>query len=143
VPNTVNLLLTNTTTGYHRDLQLLKEEIFPALASLKDCLAMTSFMLRSIQVKKEILQDPFFKHVFSVEVVNELVLKGVPFRNAYKQVGMDIESEAFSPDQTSLNHTHEGSIGNLQLAAIQEKMNHAVKAFNFDAIDAAFSSLLK
>ena len=143
VPNTVNLLLTNTTTGYHRDLQLLKEEIFPALASLKDCLAMTSFMLRFIQVKKEILQDPFFKHVFSVEVVNELVLKGVPFRNAYKQVGMDIESEAFSPDQTSLNHTHEGSIGNLQLAAIQEKMNHAVKAFNFDSIDAAFSSLLK
>jgi argininosuccinate lyase len=143
VPNTVNLLLTNTTTGYHRDLQLLKEEIFPALASLKDCLAMSSFMLRFIQVKKEILQDPFFKHVFSVEVVNELVLKGVPFRDAYKQVGMDIESEAFSPDQTSLNHTHEGSIGNLQLAAIQEKMNHAVKAFNFDAIDAAFSSLLK
>jgi argininosuccinate lyase len=143
VPNTVNLLLANTTTGYHRDLQLLKEEIFPALASLKDCLAMTSFMLRFIQVKKEILQDPFFKHVFSVEVVNELVLKGVPFRDAYKQVGMDIESEAFSPDQTSLNHTHEGSIGNLQLAAIQEKMNHAVKAFNFDSIDAAFSSLLK
>jgi argininosuccinate lyase len=143
VPNTVNLLLANTTTGYHRDLQLLKEEIFPALATMKDCLAMSSFMLRSIQVKKEILQDPFFKHVFSVEVVNELVLKGVPFRDAYKQVGMDIESGAFSPDQTALKHTHEGSIGNLQLPAIQEKMNHAVKAFNFDAIDAAFSNLLK
>jgi argininosuccinate lyase len=143
VPNTVNLLLANTTTGYHRDLQLLKEEIFPALATMKDCLAMSSFMLRSIQVKKEILQDPFFKHVFSVEVVNELVLKGVPFRDAYKQVGMDIESGAFSPDQTALKHTHEGSIGNLQLAAIQEKMNHAVKTFNFDAIDAAFSNLLK
>ena len=143
VPNTVNLLLANTTTGYHRDLQLLKEEIFPALATMKDCLAMSSFMLRSIQVKKEILQDPFFKHVFSVEVVNELVLKGVPFRDAYKQVGMDIESGAFLPDQTALKHTHEGSIGNLQLAAIQEKMNHAVKTFNFDAIDAAFSNLLK
>jgi len=143
VPNTVNLLLANTTTGYHRDLQLLKEEIFPALATMKDCLAMSSFMLRSIQVKKEILQDPFFKHVFSVEVVNELVLKGVPFRDAYKQVGMDIESGAFSPDQTALKHTHEGSIGNLQLPAIQEKMNHAVKTFNFDAIDAAFSNLLK
>ena len=136
-------MLANTTTGYHRDLQLLKEEIFPALATMKDCLAMSSFMLRSIQVKKEILQDPFFKHVFSVEVVNELVLKGVPFRDAYKQVGMDIESGAFSPEQTALKHTHEGSIGNLQLPAIQEKMNHAVKTFNFDAIDAAFSNLLK
>lgn len=143
VPNTVNLLLTNTTTGYHRDLQLLKEEIFPALATTKDCLAMSSFMLKSIQVKQEILANPFFKHVFSVEVVNELVLKGVPFRDAYKQVGLDIESDTFSPDQASINHTHEGSIGNLQLDAIQSKMNRAINSFDFKAIDAAFLSLLK
>lgn len=142
VPNTVNLLLTNTTTGYHRDLQLLKEEIFPALATTKDCLAMSSFMLKSIQVKKEILANPFFKHVFSVEVVNELVLNGVPFRDAHKQVGLEIESDIFSPDQASLNHTHEGSLGNLQLDAIQSKMNRAIGSFDFKAIEAAFLRLL-
>lgn len=143
VPNTVSLLLANTTTGYHRDLQLLKEEIFPALATLKDCLAMSTFMLKSIKVKKEILLDPFFKHVFSVEVVNELVLKGVPFRDAYKQVGLDIESDKFAPDQNKINHTHEGSIGNLNLDLIKNKMEKAIISFDFKAIDQAFLSLLK
>ncbi len=143
VPNTVSLLLANTTTGYHRDLQLLKEEIFPALSTLKNCLAMSTFMLKSIKVKKEILLDPFFKHVFSVEVVNELVLKGVPFRDAYKQVGLDIESDKFNPDQTLLTHTHEGSIGNLNLNLIKNKMEKAITSFDFKAIDAAIESLLK
>ncbi len=143
VPNTVSLLLANTTTGYHRDLQLLKEEIFPALSTLKTCLVMSTFMLKSIKVKKEILLDPFFKHVFSVEVVNELVLKGVPFRDAYKQVGLDIESDKFNPDQTNLTHTHEGSIGNLNLDLIKNKMEKAITSFDFNAIDAAIESLLK
>lgn len=143
VPNTVSLLLANTTTGYHRDLQLLKEEIFPALATLKDCLTMSTFMLKSIKVKKEILLDPFFKHVFSVEVVNELVLKGVPFRDAYKQVGLDIESNKFAPDQNKISHTHEGSIGNLNLDLIKNKMEKAIVSFDFKAIDQAFLSLLK
>lgn len=143
VPNTVSLLLANTTTGYHRDLQLMKEEIFPALATLKDCLAMSTFMLKSVKVKKEILLDPFFKHVFSVEVVNELVLKGVPFRDAYKQVGLDIESDKFAPDQNKINHTHEGSIGNLNLDLIKNKMEKAIVSFDFKAIDQAFVSLLK
>lgn len=142
-PNTVSMLLANTTTGYHRDLQLLKEEIFPALDILKDCLAMSTFMLKSIEVKKEILLDPFFKHVFSVEVVNELVLKGMPFRDAYKQVGLDIESDKFAPDQNKINHTHEGSIGNLNLDLIKIKMDEAVLSFDFKVIDQAFLSLLK
>ncbi len=143
VPNTVSLLLANTTTGYHRDLQLLKEEIFPAFASLKDCLTMSSFMLKSISVKKGILLDPFFKHVFSVEVVNELVLKGMPFRDAYKQVGLDIESDKFAPEQDKINHTHEGSIGNLNLDLIKNKMDKAIFSFDFKSIDKAFLSLLK
>lgn len=143
VPNTVSLLLANTTTGYHRDLQLLKEEIFPALTSLKDCLSMSTFMLKSIKVKKGILLDPFFKHVFSVEVVNELVLKGVPFRDAYKQVGLDIESNKFAPEQDKIHHTHEGSIGNLNLDLIKVKMEKAIDSFDFKAIDEAFLSLLK
>jgi len=143
VPNSISLILTNTTTGYHRDLQLLKEEIFPAIETMKDCLSMCTFMLKSIKVKKDILQDSFFKHVFSVEVVNELVLKGLPFRDAYKKVGLDIESDNFAPDQSVINHTHEGSIGNLCLDEIQEKMEKAVKGFNFDKIDGAFSALLR
>lgn len=142
VPNTINLLLTNTTTGYHRDLQLLKEEIFPAIETMKDCLEMCSFMLKSIKIKEEILQDPFYKHVFSVEVVNELVLNGIPFRDAYKQVGLDIESDNFSPDQSKISHTHEGSIGNLCLTEIQAKMDRAVEGFNFNKIDQSFEDLL-
>lgn len=143
VPNTVSLILANTTTGYHRDLQLLKEEIFPAVESLNSCLKMTTFMLKSIQVKKDILLDPFYKHLFSVEVVNDLVLKGIPFRDAYKQVGMDIESDNFSPEQGKLNHSHEGSIGNLNLNEIKNKMNQAVSDFHFDNVTNSLNKLLK
>jgi len=142
IPNTVSLLLTNTTTGYHRDLQLLKEEIFPGLATLKSCLEMSTFMLKSIRVKENILQDPFYKHLFSVEVVNDLVLRGTPFRDAYKQVGSDIEKGNFSPNQNSLNHTHEGSIGNLNLKEIQEKMDRAINNFRFEQMDKAILSLI-
>lgn len=143
VPNAVSMILTNTTTGYHRDLQLLKEEIFPALESLKSCLSMTTFMLKSIQVKENILADPFYKHLFSVEVVNDLVLKGMPFRDAYKQVGLDIESDNFDPDQTKLNHSHEGSIGNLNLQEIEQKMQAAVEQFNYRAVQQSIEALLK
>jgi len=142
VPNSISLILTNTTTGYHRDLQLLKEELFPAIETMKNCLGMCTFMLKSIKVKKNILKDPFFKHVFSVELVNELVLNGVPFRDAYKQVGLDIEADNFSPDQNNINHTHEGSIGNLCLPEIEAKMEKVVEGFNFEKIDHAFMSLL-
>ncbi|WP_439489537.1 argininosuccinate lyase [Algoriphagus sp.] len=143
IPNAINLLLTNTTTGYHRDLQLLKEEIFPGIETLKSCLRMCTFMLSAIKVKQNILADPFYKHLFSVEVVNGLVLKGVPFRDAYKQVGMDIESGNFAPDQSQLNHTHEGSIGNLNLDLIQGKMKMSVQNFNFQAIDENILCMLK
>ncbi|MBN7812080.1 argininosuccinate lyase [Algoriphagus sp. H41] len=142
VPTTVSLLLTNMSTGYHRDMQLLKEEIFPAFEMLKSCVAMSTFMLRSIKVRQNILQDSFYKHLFSVEVVNELVLKGVPFRDAYKQVGLEIEADQFAPDQSQLSHSHEGSIGNLSLAAIQGKMDAAKQAFDFSKIDLAYSSLI-
>jgi len=141
VPNAVTMMLTNTTTGYHRDLQLLKEEIFPALETLKSCVSMSTFMLKSVRVKQNILADPFYKHVFSVEVVNDLVLKGTPFRDAYKQVGMDIESDKFSPDQGKLSHSHEGSIGNLNLKEIQMKMENVVREFDFGTINQAISKL--
>lgn len=142
VPTTVSFLLTNMSTGYHRDMQLLKEEIFPAFDKLKSCIAMSTFMLKSIKIRQNILQDSFYKHVFSVEVVNELVLKGVPFRDAYKQVGYEIEADQFAPDQNQLNHTHEGSIGNLSLTEIQSKMHQATQAFDFQKIDAAYKKLI-
>lgn len=143
VPTAVSLLLTNMSTGYHRDMQLLKEEIFPAIEKLKSCLSMSTFMLQSIKVRQNILLDSFYKHLFSVEAVNELVLSGVPFRDAYKQVGMEIEADKFAPNQNSLSHTHEGSIGNLCLAEIQGKMKKANAEFDFQKIDAAYQKLIK
>jgi argininosuccinate lyase len=142
VPTTVSYLLTNMSTGYHRDMQLLKEEIFPAFDKLKSCIGMSTFMLKSIKIRQNILQDSFYKHVFSVEVVNDLVLKGVPFRDAYKQVGFEIEADHFAPDQNQLNHTHEGSIGNLSLKEIQAKMEEAAQAFDFQKIDLAYKKLI-
>jgi argininosuccinate lyase len=143
VPNSVSLLLTNMSTGYHRDMQLLKEEIFPAIESLKSCLRMATFMLRSVRVRQQILLDPFYKHVFSVEVVNELVIKGIPFRDAYKKVGMDIESNQFDPNQSQVNHTHEGSIGNLCSSEIRTKMDNQIDNFNFEKIDLAIQKLFQ
>lgn len=142
VPSTIGQLLGNLTTGYHRDMQLLKEEIFPALSTLRSCLQMSKFMLQSIQVRKKILDDPFYMHLFSVEVVNELVLQGVPFRDAYKQVGGDIEANRFVANQQQVVHTHEGSIGNLCLPEIQSKLDQARSKFEFQKIDSAVAELL-
>lgn len=142
VPSAISYLLTNMSTGYHRDMQLLKEEIFPSIETLKSCLRMATFMLRSIQVKRGILRDPFYKHLFSVEVVNDLVLKGMPFRDAYKKVGLDIEGNKFIPNQSQLTHSHEGSIGNLCTAEIQLKMNEQVALFDFEKIDLAINRLI-
>jgi argininosuccinate lyase len=99
-------------------------------------------MLQSIQVRKNILDDPFYMHLFSVEVVNELVLQGVPFRDAYKKVGGDIEANRFVANQEQVNHTHEGSIGNLCLPEIQSKLDQARSKFDFQKMDQAVSSLL-
>lgn len=142
IPNNVTLLLTNTTTGYHRDLQLLKEEVFPALDKIRDCLQMSTFMLNAIQVRSAILEDSFYKHLFSVEEVNALVLQGMPFRDAYKQVGRAIEQDDFSPKQNELAHSHEGSIGNLGLDYIEVQLEKTLKSFDFQKIDAAFAQLI-
>ena len=143
LPNSINLMLTNLTTGYHRDLQLLKEAVFPSLTTLKSCLEVSTFMLESIEIRKNILNDSFYQHLFSVESVNELVLKGVPFRDAYKQIGAKIESNDFSPNQEKVEHTHEGSIGNLCLEEIQFKLTQAEADFDFSKMDQAFENLLK
>ncbi len=112
LPNELTLLSSNLPSGYHRDMQLTKESLFPAIKELKSCLEIVDFMLQHIVVKQDILNDKKYIHLFSVEAVNAEVLAGVPFREAYKKVGAAIENEDFAPD-FRLNHTHEGSIGNL------------------------------
>ena len=131
IPNELSLLLTNLPSGYHRDLQLTKEILFPAIEELKACIQLTKLMLSSIEIKEDILTDEKYKYLFSVEAVNELVNKGVAFREAYKQVGDQIEKGNFSFDYAQkLQHTHEGSIGNLSNDKIKELMQNVLNKFN-------------
>jgi len=130
-PNELTLLLANLPSGYHRDLQLTKEILFPAIEELKACLQMTRLMLSNLSIKSNILDDEKYKYLFSVEAVNELVNKGVPFREAYKQVGNQIEKGEFSFDyKKQLLHIHEGSIGNLCNNEIAKEMEGVIEKFN-------------
>ncbi len=142
LPYDIALLTANLPSGYHRDMQLLKEKLFPAIQSLKDCLGMAHLMLNNIEVKENILEDEKYKFLFSVEEVNKLVLNGIPFRDAYKQVGNAIEKGAFTYS-TELNHTHEGSIGNLCLNEISVMMKDVCQKFAFENIENAERKLLK
>jgi argininosuccinate lyase len=140
LPNEIALMTTNLPSGYHRDLQLLKENLFPAIESLKECLQMTQFMLVNMQIKADILKDPKYQFLFSVEQVNEQVLKGVPFRDAYKKVGLAIENGEFSHSGV-LKHTHEGSIGNLCTAEITTNFEQVFKQFGFAKVNQALENL--
>jgi len=141
LPNDISLTTANLPSGYHRDLQVLKEILFPAIQQVKDCLKMTCLMVSNIQVKENILEDDTYKFLFSVEEVNKLVLTGMPFRDAYKKIGLDIEKGDYKPDK-KLAHTHEGSIGNLCLPDIQRMMTEAVARFNFQTVHRASKKLL-
>ncbi|KXK31426.1 MAG: argininosuccinate lyase, partial [Bacteroidetes bacterium OLB12] len=141
LPNELSMVTTNLPSGYHRDLQLLKEKLFPAIQTLKDCLHMTHLMISSLQVKENILADEKYKYLFSVEEVNKLVLGGMPFRDAYKKVGLDIEQGKFSYT-THINHTHEGSIGNLMTAKIESNFQEILKRFDFQKVNRAITDLL-
>jgi len=141
LPNELAMLTTNLPSGYHRDLQLIKEKLFPAITTLKNCLAMTHLMISAINVKKNILEDEKYKFLFSVEEVNKLVLAGVPFRDAYKNIGLAIEQGKFSYS-TKINHTHEGSMGNLMNANIRSNFNQIVNRFGFDKTKQAIEKLL-
>ncbi len=141
LPNEIALMTTNLPVGYHRDLQLLKENLFPAFQSLNDCLAISKYMLENISIKDNILDDPKYDYLFSVEVVNNEVLNGVPFREAYRKIGLDIEEGKFQPAK-EVNHTHEGSIGNLCNDQIQRMFEEVKADFGFEKVDAALESLL-
>ena len=142
LPNEISMMTTNLPSGYHRDLQLLKEHLFPAFNTLKDCLEMAGLMLSSIEINKDILQDEKYKYLFSVEEVNKLVNQGMPFRDAYKKVGRDIEAGQFSYS-TDLQHTHEGSIGNLCTAEIKARMDSVLTSFPFQQVQQAINELTR
>lgn len=142
LPNEIFMMTTNLPSGYHRDLQLIKENFIPAFSDLNDCLNIVHYMFENIIIKTGIVEDEKYKYMFSVERVNELVLSGVPFRDAYKQVGAEIESNEFVAN-TTLNHTHEGSIGNLCNDQISKAMKEVLNSFNFATKHKAYSELLK
>ncbi|MEX2235203.1 MAG: argininosuccinate lyase [Cyclobacteriaceae bacterium] len=142
LPNDMAVVTANLPSGYHRDMQLLKELLFPAIQNLKECIRMTQLMLENIQVRENILADDKYKFLFSVEEVNKLVLAGVPFRDAYKQVGLNIAEGKYHPD-TTVQHVHEGSIGNLCLDEISFNMEKTIRDFGFNRYHHAISNLLK
>jgi argininosuccinate lyase len=121
IPNQITLITSNLPSGYHRDLQIVKGLIIPAIQEIKSCLEMMTFTLKDINVNANILDDPKYDYLFSVDTLNHLVLNGMPFREAYKQIGSEIEAGNFKPEK-HLNHTHEGSLGNLCLDKIKAKM---------------------
>ncbi|MNK38072.1 Argininosuccinate lyase [compost metagenome] len=141
LPNEIAMMITNLPSGYHRDLQLLKENLFPAITSLNECLEIATFMFQNITIKDGILKDKKYDYLFSVEVVNDLALQGVPFREAYKIVGEQIESGTFAPS-SQIHHTHEGSIGNLCNEQISASMNAVLAQFGFEKVNKAIEDLI-
>ena len=125
VPNEIALLTANLPLGYHRDMQLLKDIIFPATREICDVMSMCDFMLQNIRINKDILEDKKYDYLFTVEDVNRLVLEGKPFREAYREVGIAVQEGRYTPTR-EVHHTHAGSIGNLCTAEIAHKMNSVV-----------------
>ena len=141
LPNEIMMMTTNLPSGYHRDLQLLKEHLFPAFKTLTDCIEMAGLMLSNIEINKKIMEDDKYKYLFSVEEVNKLVLQGIPFRDAYKKIGVAIEDNKFEYS-TQIHHTHEGSIGNLCNPQIRGMMEKVLQDFNFARVNRILEQLL-
>ena len=141
LPQQITLISNNLPSGYFRDLQIIKEVFLPAFDELKDCLRMVTHMMREVKVNEHILDDDKYSLLFSVEEVNRRVLAGMPFRDAYKQVGLDIEAGKFVPSK-SVNHTHEGSIGNLCNEPIAAMMRSVIGSFSFERMNEAEKKLI-
>ena len=141
LPQQVMLIMNNLPVGYFRDLQIIKEVFLPAFGELKDCLQMAAYIINKIEVNEHILDNPMYDPIFSVEEVNRLAAAGMPFRDAYKKVGLDIEAGQFTPDK-HIHHTHEGSIGNLCNEQIQMLMQQTFDDFHFERMLKAEKNLL-
>ena len=142
LPQQITLMMNNLPVGYFRDLQIIKEVFLPAFDELLDCLRMTAYIINRIEVNDHILDDPRYDPMFSVEEVNRLAAEGMPFRDAYKKVGLDIEAGRFTPNK-DIHHTHEGSIGNLMNDQISALMQQTLDGFGFERVAQAESKLLK
>lgn len=142
LPQQIMMITNNLPSGYFRDLQIIKEMFVPAFAELADCLEMTAMMMAQVEVNTTILNDSRYDYLFSVEEVNRLTLTGIPFRDAYRQVGMDIEAGNFKPNK-SINHTHQGSIGNLFNTEICLYKDSIIAEFTFDRVKEAVKQLLE
>ncbi|HUM50693.1 MAG TPA: argininosuccinate lyase [Chitinophagales bacterium] len=142
LPNQINSILTNLPSGYHRDLQIIKQDFLPCFDELKSCLQMTNLMLENIIIKDKILEDEKYKLLFTVESVNELVNKGMPFRDAYIKIGNEVENGSYKKPK-KINHTHEGSIGNLCNDKIKDNLKKVVQQFPIFEIETKIQKLLK
>lgn len=142
IPQQISSIIQNLPSGYFRDLQIIKEVFLPAFDELIDCLKMTAAMMSQLKVKENILDDEKYLYLFSVEEVNKRVLQGVPFREAYRQVGLEIEAGDFQTDKM-VSHTHEGSIGNLCNEQIRQRMQEMNEGFGFERVNKAITELLK
>ena len=141
LPTQITLIQNNLPCGYFRDLQIIKECFLPAFEELKDCLRMCTYIISKIEVKRDILDNPMYDAIFSVEEVNKLAADGMPFRDAYKKVGLEIEAGNFVPNK-DIHHTHEGSIGNLCNDRIVDLMNSIMQDFHFEKVEKAVKALL-
>ena len=142
LPQQVMMIMNNLPVGYFRDLQIIKEVFLPAFDELADCLQMAAYIINKIEVNEHILDNPMYGPIFSVEEVNRLAAAGMPFRDAYKKVGLEIEAGTFHADH-NIHHTHEGSIGNLCNDEINALMNNVLKGFNFERMTEAEKKLLE
>ena len=142
LPQQITLIMNNLPCGYFRDLQIIKEVFLPTFQELRDCLRMTTYIISRIEVNEHILDDPRYDLMFSVEEVNRLAAQGTPFRDAYRQVGLDIEAGRFQPCK-EVHHTHEGSIGNLCTQEIALLMDQAYSSFHFQRVEEAEHKLLR
>jgi len=140
LPNEISMITVNLPSGYHRDFQLLKEAFFPAFEDIKSCLILANLMINNIKIKEDILNDDKYLFIFSVEELNREVLKGIPFREAYKKIADEIKNGTFKPTKI-IHHTHEGSIGNLCTDKIENKMDNVIKAFDFKQTEKAINNL--
>ncbi len=141
LPTEIALITTNLASGYHRDLQMIKESFLPVFEDIKSCLFISKYMLENIIINDSAIQEDKYKYIFSVDVVNQYVMEGMSFRDAYKKVGLEIENGIFEPIMKN-KHTHEGSIGNLCNDKIEQMMDEVHSSFSFQKIDTALNALL-
>jgi argininosuccinate lyase len=141
LPVEISMITNNLSSGYHRDLQIIKESFLPVFEEIKSCLYISKYMLENIIINDGAIKEEKYKYIFSVDVVNKLVLEGMSFRDAYKQVGLDIEAGTFEPIY-DLKHSHEGSMGNLCNHQIEQLMESVLAGFSFQKMDTALASLL-